>query len=198
MYRQNFNHSGSDDCENNEHLYKFENRKQIFGSDRLVEALFRRQRDTGWGYPLSSLIPLISIFVGIYYAFSRATITPFIYYLLVLLPTYFLYLLNPLCSLLLLILIPWATYNGINKARLYARDHLRSIELRSRGIMDTSYVDLGLLEKKNSSNFNFQLNRNQSKIDSIEMSLQKLKSLYERKIITEEEYQAMRKKTLGI
>jgi len=32
----------------------------------------------------------------------------------------------------------------------------------------------------------------------MEMSLRKLKSLYERKIITEEEYQAMRKKTLGI
>ena len=64
--------------------------------------------------------------------------------------------------------------------------------------MNTSYVDLGLLEKKYRSNFNFQLNRNQSKIDSMEMSLRKLKSLYERKIITEEEYQSMRKKTLGI
>ncbi len=40
-----------------------------------VKAFQHRQRDTGWGYAFAHLIP----FVGLWYAFDRYTITPFLY-----------------------------------------------------------------------------------------------------------------------
>ena len=40
-----------------------------------IEGWSNRQKDTGWGYAFAHLIP----FVWIYYAFTRRTITPFLY-----------------------------------------------------------------------------------------------------------------------
>ena len=42
-----------------------------------TEGWSNRQRDTGWGYAFAHLLP----FVWIYYAFTRRTITPFLYQL---------------------------------------------------------------------------------------------------------------------
>ena len=43
-------------------------------SQEKVNAFRLRQRDTGWGYAWAHLVP----FVGLYYAVTRRTITPFL------------------------------------------------------------------------------------------------------------------------
>ena len=43
-----------------------------------VKAFQHRQRDTKWGYAFAHQIP----FVGLWYAFDRRTITPFLYSLI--------------------------------------------------------------------------------------------------------------------
>ena len=49
------------------------NKKNTKNSN-LTKAFQLRQQDIGWGYAFAHLIP----FVGIFYAFSRKTITPFL------------------------------------------------------------------------------------------------------------------------
>ena len=100
----------------------------------LIKAFQLRQQDIGWGYALAHLIP----FVGIFYAFSRKTITPFLIAIGVNLSTGFLVGIlmfqsseeetNIVATLLSFITTPVAAKVGITKARTYAQKRLDEIE----------------------------------------------------------------------
>tara|TARA_A100001388_G_C28549851_1_gene394355 strand:- start:170 stop:613 length:444 start_codon:yes stop_codon:yes gene_type:complete len=100
----------------------------------LKKAFQLRQQDIGWGYALAHLIP----FVGVFYAFSRKTITPFLIVIGVNLSTGFLvgFLMfqsseeemNVVATLLSFFTTPVAAKVGITKARTYAKKRLDEIE----------------------------------------------------------------------
>ena len=100
----------------------------------LIKAFQLRQQDIGWGYALAHLIP----FVGIFYAFSRKTITPFLITIGVNLSTGFLVGIlmfqsseeetNIIATLLSFVTTPVAAKVGITKARNYAKKRLDEIE----------------------------------------------------------------------
>ena len=100
----------------------------------LIKAFQLRQQDIGWGFALAHLIP----FVGIFYAFSRKTITPFLIAIGVNFSTAFLvgFLmfqsseeeLNTVVTLLTFVTTPVAAKVGITKARTYAKKRLEEIE----------------------------------------------------------------------
>ncbi len=91
------------------------------------EGFQNRQRDIGWGYAVAHYIP----FVGIYYAFTRRTITPLLYYVLGNLLVSFTYgmiigIMNPKydegklensANIIGLVLTPLLAKSGIEKAR---------------------------------------------------------------------------------
>ena len=200
-----------------------------------VNAFRRRQRDTGWGYVFAtSLIP----FVGLYYAISRRTITPFLYYFIgsiiyfIVISIFILpitYLSEGFGSFLLglayIAFFPYSIYLvkfGIEKARDFAKFELKQIAKED-----------GMNKKDNESNSEFKTNipadSNHSKnlrpkntvqflrekaeditksilkresprtnLSETEGQLAELKSMFDRDVISKEEYQAMRKKILGL
>ena len=100
----------------------------------LIKAFQLRQQDIGWGYALAHIIP----FVGIFYAFSRKTITPFLITIGVNLSAGFLVGIlmfqsseeetNIVATLFSFVTTPVAAKVGITKARTYAKKRLDEIE----------------------------------------------------------------------
>ena len=100
----------------------------------LTKAFQLRQQDIGWGYALAHIIP----FVGIFYAFSRKTITPFLITIGVNLSAGFLVGIlmfqsseeetNIVATLFSFVTTPVAAKVGITKARTYAKKRLDEIE----------------------------------------------------------------------
>ncbi len=111
-------------------------------SNRL-KAFHIRQQDTGWGYAIASAwIPL----VGIYYAITRRTITPFVYYiggsfaagLLIAFGAVMsgadskgINQANEAGSIVLFCISPYFVKKGINKARVSAKKELESLDRTS-------------------------------------------------------------------
>ena len=109
------------------------NKKNTKNSN-LIKAFKLRQQDSGWGYAFAHLIP----FVGIFYAFSRKTITPLFIGIGVNLSIRFLIVILMLASgeeeanfflrYLTFVTTPVAAKVGITKARTYAKKRLDEIE----------------------------------------------------------------------
>ena len=103
-------------------------------NSNLIKAFQLRQKDIGWGYAFAHLIP----FVGIFYAFSRKTITPLFIGVGVNLSIRFLVVILMLASgeeeanfylrYLTFVTTPVAVKVGITKARTYAKKRLDEIE----------------------------------------------------------------------
>ena len=103
-------------------------------NSNLTKAFQLRQQDIGWGYAFAHLIP----FVGIFYAFSRKTITPLFIGIGVNLSVRFLVVILMLASgeeeanfflrYLTFVTTPVAAKVGIIKARTYAKKRLDEIE----------------------------------------------------------------------
>ena len=103
-------------------------------NSNLIKAFQLRQQDIGWGYAFAHLIP----FVGIFYAFSRKTITPLFIGIGVNLLVRFLVVILMLASgeeeatffyqLSQFITTPVAVKVGITKAQTYAKKRLDEIE----------------------------------------------------------------------
>tara|TARA_B100000700_G_scaffold328847_1_gene448114 strand:+ start:10262 stop:10591 length:330 start_codon:yes stop_codon:yes gene_type:complete len=101
-----------------------------------LEGWTNRQKDTGWGYSVAHLIP----FVGIYYAITRRTITPFLYNILGTFVLGFCYgfvyaAIDPAVEdkelenggrLIGLVSTPFLVKQGIDKARKFGKDKLDS------------------------------------------------------------------------
>ena len=84
----------------------------------LVEAYKLRQQDDGWGWACAHIIP----FAWIYYAFSRKTITPFIYCLTI---SIIFAILIQGGSVIAFILSPFVSKFAIDNARKYAAKCLK-------------------------------------------------------------------------
>ena len=109
------------------------NKKNTKNSN-LIKAFKLRQQDTGWGYAFAHLIP----FVGIFYAFSRKTITPLFIGIGVNLSVRFLVVILMIASgneestfsyqISQLVTTPVGVKVGITRARTYAKKRLDEIE----------------------------------------------------------------------
>ena len=109
------------------------NKKNTKNSN-LTKAFQLRQQDIGWGYAFAHLIP----FVGIFYAFSRKTITPLFIGIGVNLSVRFLVVILMIASgneestffyqVSQLVTTPVGVKFGITKARTYAKKRLDEIE----------------------------------------------------------------------
>ena len=109
------------------------NKKNTKNSN-LTKAFQLRQQDIGWGYAFAHLIP----FVGIFYAFSRKTITPLFIGIGVNLSVRFLVVILMIASgneestffyqVSQLVTTPVGVKVGITKARTYAKKRLDEIE----------------------------------------------------------------------
>ena len=101
-----------------------------------LEGLQNRQKDSGWGYAIAHIVP----FVGIYYAFTRRTITPLLFFLLgnfaigfiygfiiaIINPTYDQKKLENSATLIGLVTAPILAKKGIEKARKYGKEKIDS------------------------------------------------------------------------
>ena len=99
-----------------------------------IQGYQNRQKDIGWGYALAHIVP----FVGIYYAFTRRTITPLLYYFLgnlaigftygfiigLIYPNYDEKKLENSATLIGLVTTPILAKKGIDKARNYVKNQL--------------------------------------------------------------------------
>ncbi len=168
-------------------------------SPSLIYAFKLRQRDVGWGYALAHLIP----FVGLFYAFSRKTVTPILYQMASGLVFAFLSIAFTLNSqdpssivsvvqILSFISTPILSKIGIDNARKYAGYKLQNLE----EISPSDSYNETVKETKIKSKIKSIDNNNQDR--GIEFELNKVKDLLDRGVISESEYQAMRKKVLGI
>ena len=108
------------------------NRKKAkrVGKD-LADAFRRRQEDTGWGRAFAHWIPLY----GFYYAYSRRTITPWLFYMAASLASITLSIMiapdvipsnsqRDLRRALMFLSTPLVVKPGMNKAREYAKRKL--------------------------------------------------------------------------
>ena len=107
----------------------------------LIKAFRLRQNDTGWGRALANLIP----FYGIFYAFSRKTITPFGMYMFVSFLSIIASVMMATSSgydvpnqsqrelrrIIMIIATPFIIKFGINQSREYAKRRLDEIESNS-------------------------------------------------------------------
>ena len=103
-------------------------------NSNLTKAFQLRQQDIGWGYAFAHLIP----FVGIFYAFSRKTITPLFIGIGVNLSVRFLVVILMIASgneestffyqVSQLVTTPVGVKVGITKARTYAKKRLDEIQ----------------------------------------------------------------------
>ena len=101
-----------------------------------LEGFQNRQKDVGWGYAIAHIVP----FVGLYYAITRRTITPFLFAFLGNLAIGFVYgfifaIINPnydekelenSATLIGLVTTPILTKKGIDKARKYGKEKIDS------------------------------------------------------------------------
>ena len=165
----------------------------------LIYAFRRRQRDIGWGYALAHLIP----FVGLFYAFSRRTVTPILYQLasgfvfafIIVASTFNSQVNNSIISfvnILSLISTPILSKLGIDNARKYAYYKLQNLEENSPSDTENKTLKGTKIKSKIKST------ENNNQEGGIEFELNKVKDLLDRGVISESEHQAMRKKVLGI
>ena len=101
-----------------------------------LEGFQNRQKDIGWGYAIAHIVP----FVGLYYAITRRTITPFLFAFLGNLAIGFTYglivaTINPnydeeklenSATLIGLVTGPILAKKGIEKARKYGKEKIDS------------------------------------------------------------------------
>ena len=101
-----------------------------------LEGFQNRQKDVGWGYAIAHMVP----FVGLYYAITRRTITPFLFAFLGNIAIGFTYgfffaIINPnydekelenSATLIGLVTTPILTKKGIEKARKYGKEKIDS------------------------------------------------------------------------
>ena len=101
-----------------------------------LEGFQNRQKDVGWGYAIAHIVP----FVGLYYAITRRTITPFLFAFLGNLAIGFTYglivaIINPnydeeklenSATLIGLVTAPILAKKGIEKARKYGKEKIDS------------------------------------------------------------------------
>ena len=101
-----------------------------------LEGFQNRQKDIGWGYAVAHIVP----FVGLYYAITRRTITPFLFAFLGNLAIGFIYgfifaIINPNYdekelensgTLIGLVTTPILAKKGIEKARKYGKEKIDS------------------------------------------------------------------------
>lgn len=101
-----------------------------------IEGFQNRQKDIGWGYAIAHIVP----FVGIYYAITRRTITPFLFVVLGKFAIGFTYgmiigIFNPVydenklensATLIGLVTTPILAKKGIDKARNYVKEKINS------------------------------------------------------------------------
>ena len=173
----------------------------------LLLAFKKRLGDTGWGWATAHIVP----FVGIYYAFSRRTVTPFLYsYLAALgisITCGFLFGSNIFAvtasQLLIFCLEPLLAKLGIDQAREYAKQCLKKAENLTASIEEgsTETFDDQKVTRQSLPLQTSPVNREiikKEELDEMESSLKKLKEMRESGLISEEEYQAMRKKNLGL
>ncbi len=184
----------------------FNDKRWIHGKKKAFQ---RRLRDVGWGYAFGHIIPG----VGIYYALSRSTYTPYLFCLGGQLAIVLLVLIlgipfepdSRLGALIYLIsfasTVYWAKL-GIDQARVHAKVILREREDDNGENVDDLTSDddsepiTGKINKLlRTIPFSFE---KKDELDHMEVQLEKLKSMLDRGLISEEEYQAIRKKKLGI
>ena len=101
-----------------------------------LEGFQNRQKDTGWGYAIAHIV----IFVGIYYAITRRTITPLLFSFLGNFAIGFIYglifaIINPnyderklenSATIIGLVTAPILAKKGIEKARKYGQEKIDS------------------------------------------------------------------------
>ena len=101
-----------------------------------LEGFQNRQKDVGWGYAIAHIVP----FVGLYYAITRRTITPFLFAFLgnlaigftyglivaIIFPNYDEEKLENSATLIGLVTAPILTKKGIEKARKYGKEKIDS------------------------------------------------------------------------
>ena len=101
-----------------------------------LEGFQNRQKDVGWGYAVAHLVP----FVGLYYAITRRTITPFLFAFLgniaigftlgalvaITNPNYDEKELENSATLIGLVTTPILAKKGIEKARKYGKEKIDS------------------------------------------------------------------------
>ena len=166
---------------------------------RLIYAWRLRQRDIGWGYALAHLIP----FVGLFYAFSRRTVTPILYQVASGLVFAFMITVSiatfqdidstiTFVNILSFISTPILSKLGIDNARKYAYSKLQNLEENSSSDTENKTLKVTKIKSKIKST------ENNNQEGGIEFELNKVKDLLDRGVISESEYQAMRKKVLGI
>lgn len=101
---------------------------QTYGSisPSLIEAYKLRQKDSGWGYAVAHVIPL----VWIYYAISRKTITPFVYSFIL---SFFFGLVFGEYWAICYLFLPFATKAAIGNAREFAKKKLKEHDISDIG-----------------------------------------------------------------
>ena len=101
-----------------------------------LEGFKNRQKDVGWGYAIAHIVP----FVGLYYAITRRTITPFLFAFLgnlaigftyglivaIIIPNYDEEKLENSATLIGLVTVPILAKKGIEKARKYGKEKIDS------------------------------------------------------------------------
>ena len=101
-----------------------------------LEGFQNRQKDIGWGYAVAHIVP----FVGLYYAITRRTITPFLFAVLgnfalgfaygiivaIIIPNYDEKKLENSATLIGLVTTPILAKKGIEKARNYGKEKIDS------------------------------------------------------------------------
>ena len=85
----------------------------------LIKAYKLRQKDDGWGFAVAHIIPL----VWIYYAFSRKTITPFVYASI--LSFIFAIILGENLWQIYILFVPFTSKFAIRNAREFAKQKLK-------------------------------------------------------------------------
>ena len=184
IYRQNvYNTRLNPEIKTLDQFQNLDGRSQIF---------FRRLKDTGWGWSLlGGCIP----FVSLYYAISRGTITPILYKLITLFISINIFNLTGVLNylhytIIAIIILPLANHAGISRSRKFAMEELINHEcIRTRNISSWQKFIFRCISK---------LRNPFDPINKTELKLKKIKSMYKRGIISKEEYQSIRKKTLGI
>ncbi len=184
IYRQNvYNSRINPEIKTLDEFQNIDERSKIF---------FRRLKDTGWRWSFfGGFIPFLSL----YYAISRRTITPILYELIALFTYNNIFnnagTVNYLhYTIIAIIILPLANHAGIKRSRKFAMEELINHEYtRTRNITSWQKFIFRCISKF----------RNPfDQINKTEFKLKKIKSMHKRGIISKEEYQSIRKKTLGI
>ena len=168
----------------------------------LLDAYKRRQKDTGWGYAFAHLVP----FVSVWYAFNRKTIFPLLYTTVggMIISLFAVgitsgsknpYTAVPFAQVLGVFSTPFIVKAGIDKARKYAKNKMKKMNIK---YYPSPKEEVRYQTQSNEKSSTSEPINIVAKPGEFEQKLNELKSLYDRGLITEKEYKALREKTLGI